>query len=60
MALLTIDRLHVAYDKIEAVRDVSLAIDQGQIVTVIGPNGAGRPQTRFQAASGRCSRSDAP
>ena len=51
MALLTIDRLHVAYDKIEAVRDVSLAIDQGQIVTVIGPNGAGKT-TLLAAAIG--------
>ena len=51
MALFTIDRLHVAYDKIEAVRDVSLAIDQGQIVTVIGPNGAGKT-TLLAAAIG--------
>ncbi len=42
MALLSIDGLHVAYDKIEAVRGVSIAIEQGQIVTVIGPNGAGK------------------
>ena len=51
MALLTIDRLHVAYDKIEAVRGVSLAIEQGQIVTVIGPNGAGKT-TLLAAAIG--------
>ena len=51
MALLAIDRLHVAYDKIEAVRDVSLAIEQGQIVTVIGPNGAGKT-TLLAAAIG--------
>jgi len=42
MALLEIDRLSVAYDKVEAVRGVSLAIEPGQIVTVIGPNGAGK------------------
>ena len=51
MALLTIDRLHVAYDKIEAVRGVSLAIEQGQIATVIGPNGAGKT-TLLAAAIG--------
>jgi len=51
MALLAIDRLHVAYDKIEAVRGVSLAIEQGQIVTVIGPNGAGKT-TLLAAAIG--------
>ena len=42
MALLAIERVSVAYDKVEAVRAVSLAIEPGQIVTVIGPNGAGK------------------
>jgi branched-chain amino acid transport system ATP-binding protein len=42
MALLLIERVSVAYDKVEAVRSVSLAIEPGQIVTVIGPNGAGK------------------
>ena len=39
MALLSIDQVTVAYDKVEAVRGVSLAIEPGQIVTV---NGAGK------------------
>jgi branched-chain amino acid transport system ATP-binding protein len=42
MTLLSISGLCVAYDKIEAIRDVSLSIAAGQIVTVIGPNGAGK------------------
>jgi branched-chain amino acid transport system ATP-binding protein len=41
-ALLTVDDLHVAYGKIEAVRGVSLRLEAGQTVTVIGPNGAGK------------------
>ena len=41
-ALLSVDDLHVAYGKIEAVRGVSLRLEPGQIVTVIGPNGAGK------------------
>jgi branched-chain amino acid transport system ATP-binding protein len=51
MALLAINRLNVAYDKVEAVRGVSLSIDSGQIVTVIGPNGAGKT-TLLSAAMG--------
>jgi branched-chain amino acid transport system ATP-binding protein len=32
----------VAYGAVEAVHDVTLRVDEGEIVTVIGPNGAGK------------------
>ncbi|MGQ9369529.1 ABC transporter ATP-binding protein [Azospirillum sp. ST 5-10] len=41
----------VAYGKIEAVRGVSLAIEAGRIVTVVGANGAGKT-TLLNAAMG--------
>ena len=41
----------VCYDKVEAVRNVSLSVEEGQIVTVIGPNGAGKT-TLLMAAIG--------
>jgi branched-chain amino acid transport system ATP-binding protein len=40
--ILALDNLSVAYGKVEAVRNVSLAIEPGSIVTVIGANGAGK------------------
>ncbi|MCC6869575.1 MAG: ABC transporter ATP-binding protein [Burkholderiales bacterium] len=40
--LLRIDRLAVSYGRVEALHDVSLAVDEGRTVTVIGPNGAGK------------------
>lgn len=40
--LFQISHASVAYGKIEAVRDVSLAMPKGSIVTVIGANGAGK------------------
>jgi branched-chain amino acid transport system ATP-binding protein len=40
--LLEVERLKVAYGKVEAVHDVSLTVSDGRIVTVIGPNGAGK------------------
>jgi len=41
-AALEIERLSVAYGKIEAVLGASLRVAAGAIVTVIGPNGAGK------------------
>jgi branched-chain amino acid transport system ATP-binding protein len=49
--MLSIENVSVAYGKVEAVRNVSLAVEQGQIVTVIGPNGAGKT-TLLMAAIG--------
>jgi branched-chain amino acid transport system ATP-binding protein len=40
--LLELDRVSVAYGKVQAVRDVSLTVRAGEIVTVIGANGAGK------------------
>jgi branched-chain amino acid transport system ATP-binding protein len=49
--LLQIQRLHVAYGNVEAVRGVTVTMQAGQIVTVIGPNGAGKT-TLLAAAAG--------
>src|SRR5882724_3300685 len=51
MALLEIDDIHVFYDNIEALKGVSLAIEEGQIVTLVGANGAGKTTT-LRAISG--------
>ncbi len=40
--LLQVTGLEVAYGHVEAVRGVSLAVAEGQFVTLIGPNGAGK------------------
>ena len=42
MALLTLDQLHVAYGKTDALHGVVLQVEAGEIVSVIGPNGAGK------------------
>jgi branched-chain amino acid transport system ATP-binding protein len=44
-ALLEIDDIHVFYDKIQALKGVSLEVQQGQIVTLVGGNGAGKSTT---------------
>ncbi len=40
--VLTLDRVCVAYGRVEAVHEVSLTVPEGSIVTILGPNGAGK------------------
>ena len=40
--MLKLEHLHVAYGGIQAVKDVSLKVPEGKIVTLIGANGAGK------------------
>ena len=42
MSLLAIHGLHSGYGRIEVLRGIDLAVEQGQIVTLIGANGAGK------------------
>jgi len=43
--LLELEDVHVHYGKIEALRGISIQVDEGQIVTLIGANGAGKSTT---------------
>jgi branched-chain amino acid transport system ATP-binding protein len=45
MPLLDVEDLHVAYGELEVVRGISMAIEQGEIVTILGSNGAGKTTT---------------
>ena len=45
MPLLSLDGLVVRYGEIEALHGVSLAIDSGEVVTLLGANGAGKSTT---------------
>jgi branched-chain amino acid transport system ATP-binding protein len=45
MALLELKDIHTYYGAIHALRGVSLSIDEGEIVTLIGSNGAGKSTT---------------
>ena len=45
MALLEIRDMHTSYGNIKAVKGISFEVDQGEIVTLIGSNGAGKSTT---------------
>jgi len=45
MALLEVDDIHTYYGHIQALKGVSLKVEEGEIVTLIGSNGAGKSTT---------------
>jgi len=51
VALLEVEGLVARYGRVTALHDVSLAVDEGEVVTLIGANGAGKTTT-LRAISG--------
>jgi branched-chain amino acid transport system ATP-binding protein len=45
MALLEVTDIHAHYGGIEALKGISLSVEQGEVVTLIGSNGAGKSTT---------------
>jgi branched-chain amino acid transport system ATP-binding protein len=45
MALLEVEEIHSFYGNIEALKGVSLTVEEGEIVTLLGANGAGKSTT---------------
>ena len=43
--ILEVKDLHVSYGGIKAVKDISFAVPKGEVVTLIGANGAGKSST---------------
>ena len=45
MSLLKVDNIHVYYGAIHAIKGISFEVEEGEIVTLIGANGAGKSTT---------------
>ncbi len=43
--LLALERVDAGYDGVAVVRDLTLSVDEGEIVALLGPNGAGKTTT---------------
>ena len=44
-AILTVDNINVYYGSIHAIKGISFEVNEGEIVTLIGANGAGKSTT---------------
>ena len=42
MAMLDVKDLNVYYGKIHAIKNISLTVEEGELVSLIGANGAGK------------------
>jgi branched-chain amino acid transport system ATP-binding protein len=51
VALLELDDIHTFYGNIEALKGISLTVEEGEVVTLIGSNGAGK-STTLRSVSG--------
>ena len=49
MAMLKVENLSIKYGSIEAVKNVSFEVNEGEVVTLIGANGAGKHQFSVQS-----------
>ena len=51
MMILEADRLSITFGGVRAIDEVSIAIESGQVFSIIGPNGSGKT-TLFNLVSG--------
>lgn len=51
MSLLTIENLRKCFDQVEVLKDISLSVNKGEVLGIIGPSGSGK-STLLRCATG--------
>ena len=51
--LLSLDQVSVQYQKVVALKGISMSVPEGGIVTIIGANGAGKSTVRTTSVEAR-------
>jgi len=51
MPILEVENIHSYYGNIHALKGISLTVEKGEIVTLIGANGAGKSTTCAPSAA---------
>jgi len=46
MSSVTVDRLYKKYGKVEAVKEVSFVVEEGEFTVLLGPSGCGKTTTQ--------------
>ena len=53
MAMLEVKDLEVYYGMIQAIKGISFEVNQGEVIALIGANGAGNSSDNHRYASGK-------
>jgi amino acid/amide ABC transporter ATP-binding protein 2, HAAT family (TC 3.A.1.4.-) len=52
-AMLEVKNIHCAYDAVPVIHGISLEVNEGELVAIIGANGAGK-STTMRTIAGLC------